>query len=780
MEDFGLLKEKLSISEAVLGVAKENLRRTAITYLGRKISYKKLYKKVIDLSLAFYSMGLKKGDVVLVVLPNIPQAVYVLYAFNRIGAIPAFVSPLSAEYELEEYIKKCKTKVIIAFESLYEKFIGIFNRTGLKKLVLTSTFDEIGFNITRKKENAVLWSELFKLRSKANVFLNSSKAEDTAVILFSGGTTGKPKAVELTNLNLNALATGTESACCEEVRGVKMLSVLPVFHGFGLGICVHTVLYFGGECILVPRFESENAGRIIKRQKPQYLAVVPAMLSPLMNSKAMAKADLSGLSGVFSGGDSLSAELQETFNNFLLKHNASVRIRQGYGLTECVASSCLMPADSSRLESIGNPYPNTMYKIEVSIEGFHELIGQTSDIFTTDATTNIVSFTSIAGAEDGSVVLNFTVDGEEPPNWAVRYSTDGEDEKRETFEGHTVSISGLTIGKIYTFTLDAGNELSLSGKTALDFMSSRLILAENLTVTTTNGTDMTIRWTTPGDTVVESWNVRCYNDFGYDETLTVTDTEVYLSGIDSSVGYNVEVMAYGMTQPARTSITANPLNITGLNVDASEMDKLTVSWEYAGNEPEGGWLLMYNIDGNSNFNVIKCDKPTAVITPKIPDADYQFTIQSVDGTSIFGNVHSYTCPMVDSFDDYALTPEQIKMNTIKTPDEKNWKFDNIGSKAFTDQFAVGDGISLILQAQSNFYLYDSKLYILYVLRDAHGNVIPDSVTEEQARWKQIWYGGDYHYAELDIPNLPQRAGTYTLELYFDGTAVGNVTFTIHE
>lgn len=363
MEDFGLLKEKLSISEAVLGVAKENLRRTAITYLGRKISYKKLYKKVIDLSLAFYSMGVRKGDVVLVVLPNIPQAVFVLYALNRIGAIPAFVSPLAAEYELEEYIKKCKTKVIISLESLYEKFIGIFNRTGLIKLVLTSVFDEIGFNITRKKENAVLWSELFKLRLKANVYLSPSKVEDTAVILFSGGTTGKPKAVEITNLNLNSLATGTESACCEEVRGVKMLSVLPVFHGFGLGICVHTVLYFGGDCILVPRFESENAGRIIKKQKPQYLAVVPAMLSPLMNSKAMIKADLSELLGVFSGGDSLSAELQETFNNFLLKHNASVRIRQGYGLTECVASSCLMPADSLRLESIGKPYHNTMYKI---------------------------------------------------------------------------------------------------------------------------------------------------------------------------------------------------------------------------------------------------------------------------------------------------------------------------------------------------------------------------------------------------------------------------------
>ena len=160
---------------------------------------------------------------------------------------------------------------------------------------------------------------------------------------------------------------------------------------------------------------------------------------------------------------------------------------------------------------------------------------------------------------------------------------------------------------------------------------------------------MTIHWTTPGDTVVDKWNVRCYNDFGYDVSMSVSETEVYLTGIDSSVSYNVEVTAAGMTQPARTSITANPINITALNVDASAVDELNVSWEFAGTTPEGGWLLMYNMDGNSNFNVIKCDKPSAVITPKIPDADYQFTIQSVDGTSIFGNVHNYTCPSAEDF-----------------------------------------------------------------------------------------------------------------------------------
>ena len=363
MENFGVVKENLSISEAVLGVAKENLSKTAITYMGRKISYKKLYKKVVELSLGFYLMGVKKGDVVLVALPNIPQAVYVLYALNRIGAVPAFVSPLSGEYELEEYINKCQAKVILALENLYEKFIGVFGRTGLKKLVITSVFDEIGLPKVNKKENAVLLHQLFKVKPKSNIYLSPSKAEDTAVILFSGGTTGKPKAVELTNLNLNALATGTESACRKDVWGVKMLSVLPVFHGFGLGICIHTVLYFGGECILIPRFESEKVGRIIRKNRPQYLAVVPAMLNPLMKSKAMAKADLSLLSGVFSGGDSLSSELEKAFNDFLLNHNASVRIRQGYGLTECVASSCLMPADFVRSESIGKPYPDTFYKI---------------------------------------------------------------------------------------------------------------------------------------------------------------------------------------------------------------------------------------------------------------------------------------------------------------------------------------------------------------------------------------------------------------------------------
>ncbi len=363
MENKEFLKENLSISEAVLDEAQKNLNRTAIKYFSRKISYKTFIRKVKKLSLAFYSLGVRRGEVVLVALPNIPQAVYTLYALNRIGAVPAFVSPLSAEYELEMYIDKCKPALIIALDNLYEKLKNAFARTGNKKLVITSVFDELGLHFKAKKENAVLWTELLKLKSSANIYLNPLKSNDTAVILFSGGTTGNPKAVELTNLNLNALASGTEGVCKDEVTNAKMLSVLPMFHGFGLGICIHTVLYFGGECILVPRFDSEKVARIIKRNKPHYVAAVPAMFNPLMKSKSLAKSDLSELKGVFSGGDSLSAELEKCFNEFLSCHNSKIKVRQGYGLTECVAASCLMPADRFKAESVGKPYPDTCYKI---------------------------------------------------------------------------------------------------------------------------------------------------------------------------------------------------------------------------------------------------------------------------------------------------------------------------------------------------------------------------------------------------------------------------------
>lgn len=426
--------------------------------------------------------------------------------------------------------------------------------------------------------------------------------------------------------------------------------------------------------------------------------------------------------------------------------------------------------------------PNSIYRVELQIQGFHKLVGQTSDIFTTDTTTRIVSFTAVTGSVDGSVMLNFAADGQEPEEWTVVYQAEGEEEQRQTFTGHSVSINGLSVSKVYTFTLEAGEDLSLSGNTSLEFMASRLILAQNLAITSTGSNDMTVHWNAPGDIVVDSWNVRCYSDSGYEEQRTVTDTEVYFSGVDPTQSYTVEVTASGMTQAARTSITANPILITAFHVDDTDSDGLTLTWEHSGAAPSGGWLVIYTIDGSEGSSVIKCDSPSAFISPQLPDAEYQFTVHAADSTSIFGNIYSYTSPEAPdfSYEESGLSAENIEAHLVKTPEKEDWQFDGMSDDDFTDQFQVGEGISIVLHGTTNFHLLGYELNILYVIEDAHGNVLPEYTSQDSDWWKELWYAGDYHYGELDVPTIPQTSGSYKLKVYFNGMKVTSLDFTIAE
>ncbi len=421
--------------------------------------------------------------------------------------------------------------------------------------------------------------------------------------------------------------------------------------------------------------------------------------------------------------------------------------------------------------------PNTMYTISLQVEGFHKLVGKTSDVYVSDATTRIVSFSSVAGSEDGSVKLNFTVDGEEPNNWILFYSAEGEQEKRKTFSGHSVDISDLTIGKVYTFRLEAGENLSLDGQTTLELLASRLILAENLTITSTDGTDITVHWTAPGDIVVESWDVRCYNDMGYEEKVTVTETEVLFPGIDPAASYTVEVTASGMTQPARTSISANPIHIRALKLDDHRHDKLTVSWEHTGTAPKDGWLVMYSFVGGHK-NVVKSTQTQADISPKIPGAKYEISVQAADGTSVFNNVTAYTCPDALPFEKHNLKTEMLEVDLVKTPLDPDWRFDDLDSEMIQTEFAVGDSISIALRSSEHFYQTGAEVDILYVIRDAYGNILPDLVQEEIPYWKDIWAGGDLRNGELLIPAIPKSAGNYELSLYFDGMLVAALPFVI--
>lgn len=422
--------------------------------------------------------------------------------------------------------------------------------------------------------------------------------------------------------------------------------------------------------------------------------------------------------------------------------------------------------------------PNSQYKIQLEISGFHKLEGQTTDMFNTEAQTTVTSISAITGNEDGSVVLSFTAEGAEPETWSVSYIAEGEEEKTASFTGHSVTVRGLSVGKVYTFTMDSSEDLALLGQTTLEFQASSLVVAKDLTVDGIQDGAMSVRWDTPTDTEVSSWDVRCYGDGGYEQNLTTDSTQAVFEGIDPTKSYTVEVTAYGMTQSVRTSVTANPITVKNLTVNEEDPEQLTVTWEFDGNAPEGGWLLLYSYDNSTVQSVVKCAEASGVIAPRIHGATYHFELQAVDSTTVFGAKQKYNCPNPAIFDDHSLPAEEISAYLLKTPEKEDWSYKDITKADYASRFASGEKISLILHAGCDFYIPEEETRLMYVFRDGQGNVIPELIRQETRDWKTMWINEDYHYCELDLSAVPTEAGDYTLSLYFNGDAVMVISFTI--
>ena len=424
--------------------------------------------------------------------------------------------------------------------------------------------------------------------------------------------------------------------------------------------------------------------------------------------------------------------------------------------------------------------PGTQYRLDVQIEGFHGLKGFTSQYFTTSNITNIVSFTAVTGAEDGSVMLTFTVDGADSEEWAVIYGAEGEDFRAESFTGHSVTLRDLTVGKTYTFTLQSTGETTITGQTEIAFTASRLVLASNLQVVSCIDGNLLLRWTAPDDVIVPSWTVRCFSEDGQQQMVTTDTNEATVPGIDTTKAYTIEVLAEGMTQAARANITANPLTIGTISIHEEDPEALTVTWDYEGDAPEGGWLLMYSIDGSDYQTVIKCDTASAVIAPRIHGAAYRIEIRSANGISIFDNILDYNSPNAQVFNLYNLPAEQISANLLVTPDADPWTYRNVSKDDFTNSFSVGTPVSILLQAHKEFSFPRDEVNILYVIRDSSSNVVSELISQESFSWWDMWVDTDHHYCELNLPAIPETPGNYTLALYFNGYAIMTYEFTIIE
>lgn len=367
-----------SMFDAVAAVSKKYPDNIAFDFMGRSTTYKKLVEQIEICAKALKTIGIREGDRVTIAMPNCPQAVYLFYAINLVGGIANMIHPLSAEKEIEFYLNESQSVTAITLDQFYHKFEHIRQNTKVVNIIIASIKDELaqpikaGYMLTSGRKFAkipddapvIRWDEFVKLSK--HCFYNykvAKKSDDPAVILYSGGTTGTTKGIVLTNKNFNALGQQVIAANPMFVPGDKMLSAMPIFHGFGLGVCIHTMLSQGGRCILVPRFTPKSYSKDLVKNKCNFIAGVPTLYEALLRLPNMENADLSCLKGVFSGGDSLSVELKKKLDKFLAEHNVSVQVREGYGTTETVSACCLTPEHMSKEGSIGLPFPDTYIKI---------------------------------------------------------------------------------------------------------------------------------------------------------------------------------------------------------------------------------------------------------------------------------------------------------------------------------------------------------------------------------------------------------------------------------
>ncbi|MCQ2982586.1 MAG: AMP-binding protein [Treponemataceae bacterium] len=351
---------------------------TAYSFMGSSATYSKLAMQITRCAKALKALGIKAGDKVTVCLPNCPQAVQLFYAINMIGGVASMIHPLSSEQEIAFYLNDSASVAAITIDQFYGKFAAIRGQVSIKNLIIASIRDalnpvmKIGYDLTQGRQipkipadaPIVTWKQFLKGGDSYTGAVEEKRtAADPAVMLYSGGTTGVSKGILLSNGNFNALGAQLAEMAQTFKAGQKMLAVMPMFHGFGLGVSIHSMLVNGAECILVPRFTPASYADLIRKKRPNYIAGVPSLYEALLRMNLLDGADLSCLLGIFSGGDSLSIELKKRFDAFLAEHNCKVKVREGFGTTECVTASCLTPIDKEKEGSIGIPLPDTYYKI---------------------------------------------------------------------------------------------------------------------------------------------------------------------------------------------------------------------------------------------------------------------------------------------------------------------------------------------------------------------------------------------------------------------------------
>ncbi len=352
---------------------KDHLNNIALNYFDRKITYKELFDNIEKAAKAFTAMGVKEGDIVVTATVTTPETVYILYALNCIGAIPNMVDPRTGVDGITEYIKEVNAEYVITLEVAYPKIAKAIEGTSVKKILVTSPADSLPpvkkffYKMSNHSEKlsdiCVRWDDFIRYGKNTDVKYAPYKKDTCCVIVHTGGTTGSPKGVMLSNDNINTLVMQSILTGIDMRREHNWMDIMPPFIAYGVGMGLQLPLTIGMETILIPSFEADKFDELLLKHKPIHMVGVPSYWGKIIKSPKMINEDLSYIIAPTVGGDNMDIELEKSANDFLKQHSCSYKITKGYGMTEVCAGVTGTLDCNNELGSVGVPFVKTTVAI---------------------------------------------------------------------------------------------------------------------------------------------------------------------------------------------------------------------------------------------------------------------------------------------------------------------------------------------------------------------------------------------------------------------------------
>ena len=363
-----------SAFEYVCHQNKNHLPETAIDYYGRRITYADLIVNVKKTAAAFRAIGMKKGDIATVVSVMTPEVIYAFYAADMIGATLNLVDPRYSAEGIREYIEEVDSHLLICLNVAYERCHQAAKHTHVERVLVISPADSlplhlaVGYKLTnpdknRYKSNVLHWKDFIAAGQNQSTNAEPYDPQHTCVVVHTGGTTGSPKGVMLTDKDFNSIAQ--QFGAYEKLfrRGQKLMNIMPPFIAYGYACGVHLPLVLGLTVVIIPNLDPSKLGLLIWKHKPEHLFGVPAHYQQMAASPLLKNKDLSFIRNYAAGGDAITVGAEQTVDAFLKEHGAEFPLAKGYGMTEVSSAATAAAGTVNKIGSVGIPLVNTVVSV---------------------------------------------------------------------------------------------------------------------------------------------------------------------------------------------------------------------------------------------------------------------------------------------------------------------------------------------------------------------------------------------------------------------------------